>query len=191
MGADDLEERSRLRTFLAAVGAMAAVALVLGLVVGVVALGAAHVAGVTGADSAAPSEPASLHIPRYRPTEPAEEELPGLPEPKESRASPSGRPAGQKPKPKNDRFTLRAGPVRVSPGERINLTGDYRGRGSVLEVQRKEAGGAWADFAGVTASVSGGSYETYVQTSRTGKMKFRMYSPASRRTSNVATVTVG
>jgi hypothetical protein len=79
----------------------------------------------------------------------------------------------------------------VSPGERINLTGDYRGPGSVLEVQRQEAGGPWTGFAGVTATVSDGSYETWVQTSRTGRMRFRMLSPVSRRTSNVVTVTVG
>ncbi len=189
--AKDLEEGSRTRTVLAAVGAMVAVALVLGLVVGLVALGAAHVAGVTGSDSAAPSEPASLYMPRYRPTRSAGEQLPGRPKRSGAGASPSpDRRGGQKP-PKNDGFTLRAGPVRVSPGERINLTGDYRGRGSVLAVQRKEAGGVWADFAGVTASVSGGSYQTWVQTSRTGAMKFRMQSPDSGRTSNVVTVRVG
>jgi hypothetical protein len=186
--ADDLGEGSRTRTLLAAVGAMVAVALVLGLVVGLVALGAAHVAGMTGAESAAPSEPASVYIPRYRPTEPA---APARPKPRDGGASPARRGDDAKPKPRSQGFTLRAGPVRVSPGERINLTGDYRGRGSTLEVQRREAGGAWADFAGVTASVSGGSYQTWVQTSRTGAMRFRMYSPASRRTSNVVVVTVG
>ncbi len=189
--ADHLQEPSRTRTLLTAVGAMVVVALLLGAVVGLVALGAAHVAGMTGADSVAPSEPASLHIPAYRPTKSAGDELPGLPGPSEGASSPpAGRAAGQKPKPQDRGFTLRAGPVRVSPGERINLTGDYRGPGSTLEVQRKEAGG-WADFAGVTATVSDGSYQTWVQTNRTGRMLFRMYSPGASRSSNVVTVTVG
>ena len=91
---------------------------------------------------------------------------------------------------KGDRITLFVAPQNVSPGERINFNGVYTdGEGARLQVQRKE-GGAWVDFP-VEATVRGGSFETWIQTSRTGVTKFRVFDAAADRASNVVTVTIG
>ena len=58
----------------------------------------------------------------------------------------------------------------------------------MLQVQRFE--GTWTDFATVSARVSGGIYNTYVLTSRSGKARFRMTDTVSGRSSNPVTVTV-
>jgi cytoskeletal protein RodZ len=86
---------------------------------------------------------------------------------------------------------LAASPVQVPPGGRINLTGTYPGADNVsLQVQRKE-GGTWTPFANVTAPVRVSAFATYVITSRTGKMSFRVLDPATGRASNAVQVTVG
>ena len=60
-------------------------------------------------------------------------------------------------------MTLQVMPVRASAGERVDLSGVYpRGEGATLQVQRFEGG--WTDFP-VTASVSGGTFRTYIYTS--------------------------
>ena len=58
-----------------------------------------------------------------------------------------------------------------------------------LVVQRFE-NGAWSDFP-VTMSVVGGTFGTYVQTSRVGPNKFRVVDTDSDVVSNEITVTVG
>jgi hypothetical protein len=85
---------------------------------------------------------------------------------------------------------LDVSPVDARPGERVNLTGTYRGADNLaLQVQRFEDG-SWRDF-GVEATVRGGTYATYVITQRTGEQRFRMYDPKSRQGSNVVLVTIG
>jgi hypothetical protein len=77
----------------------------------------------------------------------------------------------------------------VSPGERIDLTGVYQnGEGAVLQVQRYEGG--WTDFP-VTTTVSGGIFSTYLTTSRSGVLRFRVFDRATDRHSNQVQVTVG
>jgi len=70
---------------------------------------------------------------------------------------------------------LNATPNHVSPGERINLTGRIpkADPGTQLQVQRLE-NGDWDDFPVVAETDDNGSFETWVVTGRTGKMKFRM-----------------
>jgi hypothetical protein len=81
-------------------------------------------------------------------------------------------------------------PVKVTPGERVNLTGTYQGADSLpLEVQRFEDGN-WTNF-GVQATVRVGTYATYVQTRKPGEQRFRMYDPATKEGSNVVLVTIG
>ena len=78
----------------------------------------------------------------------------------------------------------------VSPMQQIDLTGTYQGgEGAVLQVQRFE-NGAWVDFP-VTASVSGGTFGTYLLTGRTGENRFRVVDTDSEAISNEVTVTVG
>ena len=101
--------------------------------------------------------------------------------------------AASTPKParSKDKIKLSATPGQVGPGERINLMGTYPGADNVaLQVQRKE-NGAWVPFADVQAQVRVGTFETYVMTSRTGGMKFRVFDPAAKAASNAVAVTVG
>jgi len=99
--------------------------------------------------------------------------------------------ATSKPARPKDKIKLSATPEQVAPGERINLTGSYPGADNVaLQVQRKE-NDAWVPFADVQAQVRVGAFETYVITSRTGGMKFRVFDPTSNAASNAVGVTVG
>lgn len=84
---------------------------------------------------------------------------------------------------------LTAGAAAVAPMQQIDLTGSYPdGEGSVVQVQRFE-GGNWQDFP-VTASVTGGSFSTYIQTSQAGENRFRVSDTDSGATSNEVVVTI-
>ena len=74
--------------------------------------------------------------------------------------------------------------------QQIDLTGSYpSGEGAILQMQRLE-NGDWTDFP-VTMSVSGGTFATYVLTSRPGENKFRVIDTDTQKTSNEVVVTVG
>lgn len=78
----------------------------------------------------------------------------------------------------------------VAPMEQIDLTGTYAGgEGAVLQVQRFEVDD-WQDFP-VTASVSGGAFSTYIQTSQPGPNRFRMADTDTGATSNEVIVEIG
>jgi hypothetical protein len=78
----------------------------------------------------------------------------------------------------------------VAPGERINFNGVYvDGEGVALQIQRKEDG-TWVDFP-VTATVRGGVFSTWIQTTRTGESPFRVLDVQANRASNAVVVTVG
>lgn len=87
------------------------------------------------------------------------------------------------------KITLTAGQGSVSAMQRIDLTGSYpAGTGAILQVQRFE-NGSWADFP-VTVSVSGGSFGTYVMTGSSGETRFRVVDTDTGKASNPVTVTV-
>lgn len=180
------------RHLVIAVGAVAVVALVIGGVVSMAALGAARVAGFDEARPTAAARP-SLYLPTGVPTTTVE----GYPDPEGagggSAAQPSGGGSGDRtrrpPRRPAPALTVRAAPSRVAPGERITLTGRYRGHdGDSLQVQRFS--GAWADFP-VQARVRGGTYSTYIITSRTGVNRLRMLDPRTGTTSRPVRVRVG
>ncbi len=86
-------------------------------------------------------------------------------------------------------ITLTAGAASVAPMQQIDLTGSFpSGEGAVVQVQRFE-GGNWQDFP-VTASVTGGSFSTYIQTSQPGENRFRVSDTDSGATSNEVVVTI-
>lgn len=194
MARDDDEDERWGRQLLLSLVALLAVAGVVGGILAVVALGAARVTGL--GDGSGPQAQPSLYFPTAKPTvrpqalagptptrgpSPADE--PSTPTP-----SPSPSPSAS-PKPERQ-ITLQAFPQQVSPGQRINLTGVYQGaEGVTLQVQRDDGSG-WQDFP-VTASVSGGTFQTWVTTSHTGKNRFRVVDTGSGRKSNAAAVTVG
>ena len=183
--ADD--EASWPRQLLLGLGALVVISLLVGTVVGAVALGAAKLTGIDSASGGPTREP-SLFIPSGTPSTSPE----AFPDPSTaSEPTPTKKPKPAKPtrtrKPQRP-ITLQAFPARVAPGERINLTGVYpRGEGATMQVQRFENG--WTDFP-VTASVRGGTFTTYVLTSRTGQTRWRVTDLATGHSSNPVRVTI-
>jgi hypothetical protein len=189
MAADDQDGRWG-RQLLTGLGALVATTLVIGVVVGVAALGAMRLLGLDEGSPQARSAP-TLYLPSGTPTT-SPEFYPDPVEPSSgaTEASPSAESPGPAEGRKRRRISLQAFPARVSPGERIHLTGVYRaGEGATLQVQRFE-GGAWADFP-VSVTVRGGIFETFVTTSRTGRWRFRVVQVGSGKASNPVAVTIG
>lgn len=164
--------------------ALAAVALVIGLLGGAAMLAGVRALGLDGGSAVGSGDAGSggsLYLPKPTDTatattpDEAGEPAPGASETPETPASP---------------IVLSASQVSVSPMQQIDLTGTYpTGEGAILQVQRFENGG-WSDFP-VTMSVSGQTFATFVQTSRPGPNKFRVIDTDSQTTSNEITVTVG
>jgi hypothetical protein len=175
------------RQLLVGVGALVIVALLIGGIVSVVALGAAKVTGIGTERPTATARP-SLYIPSGKPTtkvDPYPEPTGGTSRSTGPTSSPSA-PASKKPR----AIELQASPLQVAPNERITLTGSYRGHdGARLTVQRFDAG-AWGDFP-VQATVTAGVFSTYITTSRTGVNRLRMADPAGGEASAAVRVTVG
>lgn len=177
------------RQLLVGLAALTVISLLVGGVVSAVALGAAKLSGIDGSSVAGPTQAPSLYIPTGEPTTTPE----SFPDPSDfEQPSPSESSSGltePTPSERSRAITLQAFPTQVSPGERINLTGVYQaGEGAVLQVQRFESG--WADFP-VNANVSGGIFNTFILTSRTGTARFRVIDHALNRASNPVTVTIG
>jgi hypothetical protein len=195
--AKDLDDQPWTRQLFVVVGVLVAVALVIGAIVSVIALGAAKITGFDSAKSTASSKP-SLYVPSGKPTvglEPYPEPS-GVPDkPKKTRAGSGGGGSGasdspDSPKPQAKGITLQLFPQQVSPGQRINITGVYAGgEGATLQVQRFERG-SWSNFP-VTTTVSGGQFATYITTSHTGPQRFRVTDKTADRRSNAVRVRVG
>jgi hypothetical protein len=188
MAPSDDEDSSWHRQVLVGLGALLVVTLLVGGVVSVVALGAAKLTGMGGSSPDGPAAAPSLYIPTGRPTTTPEAypDPSGFERPSPSAVETSTREAEPE---RRNRISLQAFPTEVSPGERINLTGVYlNGEGATLQVQRFE--GSWTDFP-VDARVSGGIFETYVLTSRTGKVRFRVTDISTGRSSNPVSVRIG
>lgn len=183
------DEDSGSRQVLIGLGALVVVTLLVGGIVSAMALGAARLTGLGESSSAGgPAEAPSLYMPTGEPTTtPQAYPDPTRPDREEPSESPS---AEETPEPRGQskKITLQAFPLEASGGERITLTGVYpAGEGATLQVQRFE--GAWTDFP-VSATVSGGTYSTYIITSRTGEARFRVTDKALGRSSNPVTVTI-
>ena len=186
------DEPMRTHPVLVGLAALAVISLLVGGVVSVIALGAAKLSGIDSSSAGEPAVAPSLYMPTGVPTTRPDSYVDpsDFPEPSPSASesgseSPSSEPS---PSERTRAITLQLFPNEVSPGERINLTGVYQsGEGAVLQVQRFENG--WTDFP-VSANVSGGIYNTYVLTSRTGRARFRVIDHALNRASNPVTVTV-
>lgn len=189
MAPSDDEDSGR-RQVLVGLGALVVVTLLVGGIVSAMALGAARLTGLGDSSSAeGPVEAPSLYIPTGEPTTtPEAYPDPTRPDREEPSESPSEEEPTQKPGRQSKKITLQAFPTEVAPGERITLTGVYpAGEGATLQVQRFE--GSWTDFP-VSVTVSGGIYNTYILTSRTGEARFRVTDKALNRSSNPVNVTI-
>jgi hypothetical protein len=169
--------------------ALVAVGLAIGLLAGGGTLVATRVLGL-GAETTATDSTArqSMYLPRPEKTTPTET---ATPVPTLSAASEPTGPVLTTKTPETG-ISLQAGQTQVGPMGRIDLTGSYpTGEGAVLQVQRATGpGDSWVDFP-VTATVSGGTFSTYVQTGRSGPNRFRVIDTDTEQVSNEVTITIG
>jgi hypothetical protein len=196
MDPQDLRER-----VVGALGAVLAVALVIGVVAGAVAYGAVRAAGLHGDEAASVGSTAA--------SMPSDQASPRAPEPPTARSEKHQ--ASDKPKadpgpkhktrhhrhprrkaksPRNGHLTLTTSREHAAPMGRVNLWGHYPGQEGVrLVVQRRE-GGRWERFP-VTVTLRGGSFQTWVASGRRGPNLFRVLDPATGRASASVSVSVG
>ncbi|MCF6376094.1 hypothetical protein L2K70_00575 [Nocardioides KLBMP 9356] len=171
------------RPVLAGLLALVGVAVVIGLLGGLAVMVGVKAAGIGGSSSASDgsASPSTFNLPKPTDTGssvPTPSDDPVDPSPSEESSAPA------------EPISLSVAQQSVSPMQQIDLTGTYQsGEGAVLQVQRFE-NGAWTDFP-VTASVSGGTFGTYVQTGNIGPNRFRVVDSDSDAVSNEVTVTVG
>ncbi len=176
----DTENRPVLTGLVALVG----VSVAIGLLGGLAVLAGVKVTGLDGAASSSSGDSSASAT--FRLPKPSETSTETVPE-ETTEPSAGAEPTSEAPA---TGISLSASQQSVSPMQQIDLTGTYQaGEGAILQVQRME-NGAWSDFP-VTMSVSGGTFATYVQTSRTGPNEFRVVDTDSDVVSNEVTVTVG
>jgi hypothetical protein len=178
------EQRPVISGLLALVG----VALAVGLVSGMAVLAGAKVLGLSGGHAAAAGDPgATLDLPMPQKTQPSDGPSITLGSEPTSGSTQTKAPKMQKPK---KRITLQAGEASVAPMGRIDLTGTYPGgEGAVLDVQ-KFSNGSWQNFYSINASVTGGTFATYIQTGTPGVNRFRVVDSDTQRASNPVRVTI-
>lgn len=172
--------------------ALVGVAVVVGVIAGLVALAGAKVVGLDGGGGSSTSSEAeaSLFLPKPKPTRAADGPMLTLAPGQNPQDSSSEEPTEESSPAKPQKaISLQVGQPTVSPMDNIDLTGVYPGgEGAILQVQRFE-NGAWTDFP-VTVSVSNETFSTYVLTGRTGLNRFRVVDTDSGRPSNEVRVTV-
>jgi hypothetical protein len=176
------------RQLLVGLSVLLAVGLLIGMIVAVVAVKAADYAGIGGgggSSSPAPILPTTGDATRTAP--PTTRSLPPTSTPPPTHQTHQTHHT----KRPQHAMTLVASPTHAGTYQRIDLTGTYAGHASgTLQVQQSVGNGPWSDFP-VTASVSAGSYRTYIETGRTGTNRFRMLDRATGAMSNVVTVRIG
>jgi hypothetical protein len=178
------------RPVLTGLTALVAVAAVVGLLLGVVALVGTQILGLGGDKTTTGTATGgdSLYLPA--PQETSEDASGKITlAPGDPTSSSTQSPEATK-KPERE-IKLSSGKTRVASFGQIDLSGSYpRGEGSILQVQRFE-NGKWVGFYSVSVTVSGGSFSTFVQTSRSGANKFRVIDTDTDTTSNAVSVRVG
>ena len=179
------EQRPVLYGLLALVG----VAVAVGLITGVVLMAGAHMVGLGGGHAAVAGDPnASMYLPKPQKTKAADGPSITLGSDPSSGSTQSKHPTIHKPK---KQITLQVGQTTVSPMGRIDLTGSYPGgEGAVLNVQ-KFSNGSWQDFYSISATVTNGTFSTYIQTGTPGLNRFRVIDSDTKRPSNEVQVQIG
>ena len=189
------EDSPTVRSLVIGLVSLVTVALIIGGVFSLFALGAANVTGI--ADSGPAPKP-SLYMPPLSkhpsPSASSSPAAPGSPASTEEPAaqSPSASPTNEHRKRHHRRhqITLAASPLHASPSERINLSGRYPGGdGIMLQVQNLQ-GGSWTTFP-VSVTVTGDTFRTYIYSGNPGPQRFRVVDPGSGKASNPVTITIG
>lgn len=184
--------RRREHPIIAGVVALAAVAVVVGAVIGGGALVATKALGLDDEDAldAKITNTQTLFLPE--PTDTATNPNPDitLSGDPTSGSSPSAPATSDAPTKEPPPISLSAVQTEVTSMQNIDLSGVYPdGEGAVLRVQQFEDG-TWTDFP-VYISVTGGQFDTYIQTGSIGLNKFRVINTDNGEVSNVIRVTVG
>lgn len=192
---DETEDRPVLVGVIALVG----VSLVVGLIVGVVALGGARVFGLNGGGGGggggATVEP-TLSLPPVTETSTASGPLITL-TPGEEGEGDGGESAPAEPteptttttEAAEGEITLQVSTTSAGPMERIDVSGIYTGGdGSILTIQRF-TDGSWNDIA-ANAAVSGELFSTYIALGRPGENRIRAIDPSADVVSNEVSVTI-
>ncbi len=158
------------------------VALLIGGVVGVIAIKAADVAGIGSTPS---SDTGGITFPTFKTTSKTPQDTSTTPGDATGSTPPTTSPHQQR-----SGIRLTASPSQAGTYQRVNLTGTYPGAGpgTSLQVQRRE-GTAWVDFP-TSATVSGGKFSTYVETGRPGPNRFRVFDGGASRASNIVVVQI-
>lgn len=192
-GSDDTVAQPQDRPVVTGLLALLGVGVVVGVVIGLVALIGIRLLGVGGdEDGASADATQSMYLPK--PVRTSDDSGPQITlgtegaESSEDEESASASPSeSESPE---EGITLQSAQSTVVAMEQIDLSGVYPdGEGAILQVERF-ADGAWTEFP-VTASVSGGTFSTYVQTGQSGENRFRMRDTDSGELSNVVKVEIG
>lgn len=178
------------RPVIAGLLALVGVAVAVGLVAALAILAGAHVLGLGGGHAAAVGgdDGATMIVPKPQKTQPASGPSITL------GSSPSASDSTSSPPPKikkaKKRISLQSGQTSVSPMARIDLTGTYPGgEGAVLNVQ-KFSNGSWQDFYSISATVTNGTFSTYIQTGTPGMNRFRVIDSDTKLASNEVKVRI-
>jgi hypothetical protein len=177
------------RPVIAGLLALAAVAVAVGLVAAIAIVAGAHVLGLGGGHAAVVGGDggATMIVPRPQKTQPASG--PSITLGSNPTSSGSGQPPPKIKKP-TKQISLQSGETSVSPMGRIDLTGTYPGgEGAVLNVQ-KFSNGSWQDFYSISATVTNGTFSTYIQTGTPGMNRFRVIDSDTKLASNQVKVQI-
>jgi hypothetical protein len=178
------------RPVLAGLLALVGVAVAVGLVAAVTVVGGAHMLGLGGgrADGSVGDVGATMILPKPQKTQPASGPSITLGS-SPTQSTPTSNPNLTVKKPKK-RISLQSGEQSVAPMGRIDLTGAYLGgEGAVLNVQ-KFSNGSWQDFYSISATVTNGTFSTYIQTGTPGVNRFRVVDSDTHVSSNEVKVTI-
>jgi hypothetical protein len=176
------DESDWLKQLLVGMAVLVIVALLVGGIVGLIAVKAANVAGI----GTTPAPDTSFAFPTPSRTQPTTQTSPT----RQTTPVPTTGSTPRRHPRQRSGITLTVSPIQAGVYERVNLTGTYQApSGTSLQVQRRE-GASWVDFP-TSASVNGGTFATYIQTGHPGQNRFRVVDSATGKASNIVTVQIG
>lgn len=186
--------------------ALAAVAVVVGVLGGIGVITATKMLGLTDASDAAADSTAegvgdSLYMPdpvrtsepsgplvTLPPTDDGESEAADEESDSEEAADEESKKAKKKKKADKGEITLSQGAFEVSSGEQLYLSGIYPGgEGTMLDIEYKTGDGAWEEFP-LDVNVANETFSTYVETYRSGEVSWRVVDSNKGVKSNVVKV---
>jgi len=189
------EDTSWQRQLLAGAGLLLVVGLLVGGIIGLVALKAADVAGVGGTPTPETGPPPGLGLTTARPETTAPPTRTTRPAPTTPPTTQTTEPAPTTttttgtPQPPPQAIQLVATPLQATSFERVSLSGTYPApAGTVLQVERNRGAG-WEEFP-TTATVDAGAFSTYVATGILGANQFRVVDTSTGKLSNVVIVMI-